>query len=128
MEFAFENYLSLVAQLYYKANFQPSTLTQIPESNGVFTSNEEQNPLLAIKKPGKRGRKAKPKPQAQQAREIADDSTEMSLESLNMVENEQKEDPGKDEVKVLVDAPALAKVDIMDSLVSPLKADYVFGK
>ena len=128
MEIAFENYLSLVAQLYYKGTFQPANILPVFESNGIFSGTDEQNPLLVIKKPGKRGRKAKPKPQIQQQKDNIEDLSEMVTETSSQVETENKEEVQKEDFKAQVEASSLTKVDIMDSLVSPLKADYVFGK
>jgi len=128
MEIAFENYLGIVAQLYYKASFQPVNILPVFESNGIFSNTDDQTPLLAIKKPGKRGRKAKPKPQLQQQTDILEDSVEIVPESSNPVEVESKEEGTKEESKIQAESTVLTKVDIMDSLVSPLKADYVFGK
>jgi len=125
---AFENYLNLVAQLYYKSTFQPANILPIFESNGQFANSEDQNLLISMKKPGKRGRKAKPKPQLQQAQENSEDLSILAPEASNRLDIESKDDLSKEDFKIQQDSTALAKIDIMDSLVSPLKADYVFEK
>ena len=128
MDLAFENYLNLVAQLYYKANFQPANIVAAFESNGLFSDTDDTKAFLPLKKPGKRGRKAKAKPNAEATQETLDSSTNIELESSNLAENETREEAPKDDVTAQVETIATSKVDIMDSLVSPLKVDYVFGK
>ncbi len=127
MDLAFENYLNLVAQLYYKANFQPANVIAAFESNGLFSETDDAKAFLPLKKPGKRGRKAKAKPNAEAAPESLDTSANIEIESSNLAENETREEAPKEEVQAQVETIATSKVDIMDSLVSPLKVDYVFG-
>jgi len=128
MDLAFENYLHLVAQLYYKANFQPSNVVAVFEANGLFSDTDDSKAFLPLKKPGKRGRKAKVKPNAENTQENADPSNIVELENTSLPENEPREDIPKDDVQAQVETIASSKIDIMDSLVSPLKVDYVFEK
>lgn len=127
-ELAFEKYLALVVQLYYKANYQSADIlpTYVPED--ISTVLDDQKILAPVKKPGKRGRKAKPKPLPEQPVEN-DQNSEVTMQiEPNVPEIEDKEEEKKDEGKALLDNITLSKTDTIDFLVSPLKADYVFGK
>jgi hypothetical protein len=127
-ELAFEKYLALVVQLYYKANFQSADNLPSSAPEEISTVLDDQKILLPIKKPGKRGRKAKPKLFPDQTVEIDQNSETIMQIEPNVPEIEDKEDEKKDEGKALLDNIAFSKTDTIDFLVSPLKADYVFGK
>lgn len=127
-DLAFENYLNVVAQFYYKATYQPTDILSTIDPNDLLSAGGEANLLAGMKKPGKRGRKAKPKPQLEQPQENTQNSEINTSEPLVSQMNEEKEQDGKEDAKGQLDQLAFSRVDIMDSLVSPLKVDSVFGK
>jgi len=128
MDLAFENYLNLVAQFYYKATYQPTDILANIDPNDLMPAGGEPNPLAAIKKPGRRGRKAKPKPQSDQPQENPQYSEVNTSEPSISQMNDDKDQIDKENANVQLDQLALSRVDIMDSLVSPLKVDSVFEK
>ena len=69
MQLAFENYLNLVAQLYYKATHQITDPNATQQANDLFKSSEDKKPLIPVDKPKRPGRKAKPKPLPQPSQE-----------------------------------------------------------
>lgn len=127
MHLAFENYLSLVAQLYYKATHQITEVYSIVEPSHLTASGEEK-PLIQLKRGRKPGRKPKKKVPV-----LTDKDTEVTAETNDSIqagemeeeEEKQLEDP---ETKIPTEISGGMLVGHIDTLVSPLKVDYVFGK
>ena len=127
-DIAFENYLNLVAQLYYKATLQSSDILSAIEQRDLLSIDDEQKPLIQVKKPGKRGRKAKPKPQTEQPQEALQTLNISVADVSNPVEEDNQELTNKDEVKINGETLSASRIDVIDFLVNPLKVDCVFGK
>lgn len=128
MQLAFENYLNLIAQLYYKATHQLTDIYSIIEPAPVSATGEEQRPIIQLRRGRKPGRKPKRKVNLSVPKESEgniDNNTPIQSTGIEEEEEEkQSEDP---EVKNLNEIPTGVVVETIDTLVSPLKVDYVFG-
>jgi len=124
MQLAFENYLNLVAQLYYKATHTLTDVYSIVESS-QFSLSGEDKPVIQLKRGRKPGRKAKPKTQPKVAVENPG-TPEGSIDDI-VEEEEEKQAKEQEPNKVEVENLNGMLVECIDQLVSPLKVDYIFG-
>jgi len=127
---AFENYLNLVSQIYYKANHQLNDLNNIIMAKDLIKPEEENGNILQVKKGNRPGRKAKPK-----ILPIAPDSG--SKPAQNSTSNNIGDSAGnaeadkgyiEPEIKQFPDSFSAVYTDILDALISPLKVDNVLEK
>jgi len=124
MQLAFENYLNLVAQLYYKATHTLSDVYSIIDSNQFSLNGEDQKPVIQLKRGRKPGRKAKPKNQPK----IALENPGTPEGSIDTVEEEEEKQAKEQEPKPEIENINGMLVECIDQLVSPLKVDYIFEK
>ena len=124
MQLAFENYLNLVAQLYYKATHTLSDVYSIVESNQLSLNGDDQKPMIQLKRGRKPGRKAKPKNQPKAVTENLG-TPEGSVDDA--IEEEEEKQVKEPEAKLEVENLNGMLVECIDQLVSPLKVDYIFG-
>jgi hypothetical protein len=125
MQLAFENYLNIVSQLYYKATHPLEDVTKDISTQDLFKNPEDEKPIITIDKPKRPGRKAKPKPQVPTMGDSKDKNGKTEAagtpsEEGKVVAPEETKNQGENMVFVTN--------DVLDSLVSPLRSDYVFGK
>jgi len=126
---AFENYLNLIVQLYYKATHTLTDVYSLIDPNQLSATGDGLKPIIQIKrgrKPGRRSNKAKT------AKIVKDTENSEQNDSIppgegDVLEEEQKQLDDVD-VKGQVEVINGALVENIDSLISPLKVDYVFGK
>lgn len=128
MHLAFENYLNLVSQLYYKATHQLHDITSSMQAHELFKNPEEEKPIITIEQPKRPGRKAKPKPQPQVTPEPTSNPSQNGKGSGNMAIEDGDKSAMVEETKNANEPMVFACNDVLDSLVSPLRTDYVFGK
>lgn len=125
MQLAFENYLNLVSQLYYKATHQLEDGTANIQAQELFKSNEDEKPIIQIDKPKRPGRKAKPKPLPPNPQDGQNNG--QNGKSQNLSGTTEGEKPANAEETKQGEGMVLSCNDVLDSLVSPLRLDYVFG-
>lgn len=121
---AFENYLNLVSQQYYKASFSPAEVSLAEEDQGYFKLGDAP-PILINPRPGRPGRKPKPKLPV-----MTEESKEQGMENKdasNSMPIEQDKQNGTDLPRTLIDKYSAYYIDVLDTLVSPIKQDYPFG-
>lgn len=126
MQLAFENYLNLVSQLYYKATHQLEDGTANIQAQELFKNNEDEKPIIQIEKPKRPGRKAKPKPLPPTPQDNQNNGQNGKPQNNNSTNDGEK--PMFAEETKQGEALVLSCNDVLDSLVSPLRLDYVFGK
>lgn len=118
---AFENYLTLVTQLYYKRNFKNSNPLEeaLAKREGIESTNDSDFPLPI--KTEKRGRKPKPKTSGNPQGE--------NMGNTTMTAGQGFTEESKDNEQILeaVNANNSVTLDILDNLVSPLREDLTFG-
>jgi hypothetical protein len=128
MHLAFENYLNLVSQLYYKATHQLSDINSSMQASELFKNPEEEKPIITIEQPKRPGRKAKPKPLPP----VTPEPTQIGGQNGKGTGNPGQEEGDKtaiiEETKNPNESVMLSCNDVLDSLVSPLRTDFVFGK
>lgn len=125
MQLAFENYLNLVAQLYYKATHTLSDVYSIVESSQFSLNGDDQKPVIQLKRGRKPGRKAKPKNQPKLT--VENPGTPEGSVDDGVVEEEEEKQVKDSEPKLEVENLNGMLVECIDQLVSPLKVDYIFG-
>ena len=125
MQLAFENYLNLVAQFYYKATHALSDIYSIVESSQFSLNGEEQKPRIQLKRGRKPGRKANSKNQPKIA--VENPGTPEGFVDDIIEEEEEKQAKEPESNKLEVEALNGMTVECIDQLVSPLKIDYIFG-
>lgn len=121
---AFENYLNLVCQLYYKASFRPAEVPANDETHNYFKLGDTP-PVLVNKPKGKPGRKARKKTpsQSEDGRDHNTDSKDAGLTTTKDKEKASSNEAHKN----MVHNVSLFYTDVLDTLISPLKVDYPFG-
>ena len=124
MQLAFENYLNLVAQLYYKATHALTDVYSIIESSQISLNGEDQKPMIQLKRGRKPGRKPK---SAKNQPKVTIENPGTPDGSIDTIEEEEEKQVKEPEPKVEAENFNGMLVECIDQLVSPLKVDYIFG-
>ena len=131
---AFENYLALVSQIYYRACNQMSELTlpniNMNDGKDLLKPEEDDSALIQIKRGAKPTRKSKSKLSIGAMSDIAGRSGQSynSNNLRNTLSNIEIEKGGfEQENKQFPDLFSSVYTDTLDALISPIKVDNVFG-
>jgi len=127
MQLAFENYLSLVCQLYYKATHHLHDLNSAIQAQELFKNPDEEKPIIQIEQRKRPGRKARPKAQPQEIPEPTQINDQNGKTAGTSTEEGGEKTAIVEETKNPTETMTFYCNDVLDSLVSPLRTDYVFG-